>query len=177
MAERAPQTITLGRYVASYRAVHELKADGLLPLATKLRSRKYLNNLIKQDYRGVKQRIAAMLGFKGFRNAAITIAGIELMHRIRMGQFGLARLGVQGLAAPAIWNAALGAWRLYGEAGSVCSCRPFAPKSSEVAIIETSETRGRTRSLICWVTASGFSLKRWRAERQESRPHENSVGA
>jgi hypothetical protein len=33
-------------------------------------------------------RIAVMLGFK-FRHAAITIAGIELMHRIRKGQFGL----------------------------------------------------------------------------------------
>jgi len=30
-----------------------------------------------------------MLGFKGFATAAITIAGIELMHRIRKGQFGL----------------------------------------------------------------------------------------
>ena len=30
-----------------------------------------------------------MLGFKEFRNAAITIAGIELLHRIRKGQFGL----------------------------------------------------------------------------------------
>ena len=30
-----------------------------------------------------------MLGFKGFRNAAITIAGIELMQRIRKGQFAL----------------------------------------------------------------------------------------
>jgi hypothetical protein len=42
----------------------------------------------------VKQRIATMLGFKGFATAAITIAGIELMHRIRKGQFGLGRLGV-----------------------------------------------------------------------------------
>src|SRR5260221_8960019 len=42
-----------------------------------------LNNLIEQDHRGVKQRIAVMLGFKGFRNATIVIAGIELMHRIR----------------------------------------------------------------------------------------------
>ena len=57
----------------------------------------------------MKQRIAVMLGFKGFRNAAITIAGIELMHRIRKGQFGLGRLGVQGQAAPAVWNAVLGA--------------------------------------------------------------------
>src|SRR5512133_2826864 len=49
----------------------------------KLRSSKYLNNLIEQDHRGVKQRIAVMLGFKRFRNAAITIAGIELMHCIK----------------------------------------------------------------------------------------------
>src|SRR5260221_2195955 len=85
------------------------EADGSLPADTKLRSSKYLNNLIEQDHRGVKRRIAVMLGFKGFRNAAITIAGIELMHRIRKGQFGLGRLGVHGRAAPAAWNAVLGA--------------------------------------------------------------------
>jgi hypothetical protein len=39
----------------------------------------------------VKQRIAVMLGFKVFRNAAITIAAIELLHRIRQGQFALRR--------------------------------------------------------------------------------------
>jgi hypothetical protein len=50
-----------------------------------------------------------MLGVKQFRNAAITIAGIELMHRIRKGQFDLRRLGVQGGSAPGIWNAILGA--------------------------------------------------------------------
>jgi transposase-like protein len=33
-----------------------------------------LNNLIEQDHRGVKQRIATILGFKGFATAAITIA-------------------------------------------------------------------------------------------------------
>ena len=48
-----------------------------------------------------------MLGLKQFRNAAITIAGIELMHRIRKGQFGLRRFGSQGRAAPAVWNAVL----------------------------------------------------------------------
>ena len=105
----APQTITLDGYAASHRAVGELKADGSLPADTKRRSSQYLNNLIEQDHRGVKQRIAVMLGFKTFRNAAITIAGIELMHRIRKGQFGLGRPGVQGGAAPAVWNAVLGA--------------------------------------------------------------------
>jgi transposase-like protein len=86
-----------------------LNTDGSLPVDTKLRSSKCLNNLIEQDHRSVKQRIATMIGLKQFRNAATTIAGIELMHRIRKGQFGLLRLGVQGRTAPAVWNAVLGA--------------------------------------------------------------------
>ena len=102
-----PETITLDGYAASHRAVRELKADGSLPADTKLRSSKYLNNLIEQDHRSVKQRIAVMLGLKQFRNAVITIAGIELMHRIRKGQFGLRRFGLQGRIAPAVWNAVL----------------------------------------------------------------------
>jgi DDE domain len=85
--------------------VRELKADGSLPADMKLRSSKYLNNLIEQDHRSVKQRIAVMIGFKRFTNAAITITGIELMHRIRKGQFALARLGVQGQAVPTNWSA------------------------------------------------------------------------
>jgi DDE domain len=97
--QRCPQTITLDGYAASHRAVRELKADGSLPADAKLRSSRYLNNLIEQDHRGVKQRIAVMLGFKSFGSAAITIAGIELLHRIRKGQFRLGGLGVQGRAA------------------------------------------------------------------------------
>ena len=45
----APRTITLDGYAASHRAVRELKADGLLPAETKLRSSKYLNNLIARE--------------------------------------------------------------------------------------------------------------------------------
>ena len=80
-----PATITLDGYAASHRAVRELKAEGSLPADTKLRSSKYLNNLIEQDHRSVKQRIAVLLGLKQFRNAVTTIAGIERMHRIRKG--------------------------------------------------------------------------------------------
>ena len=47
----------------------------------------------------MKQRSAVMLGFKGFTNSVITIADIELLHRIRKGQFGLRHLRVQGRAA------------------------------------------------------------------------------
>jgi transposase-like protein len=48
-----------------------------------------------------------MLGFKRFRSAAATISGIELTHRIRKGQFDLAKLGLKDAAAPAVWNAVL----------------------------------------------------------------------
>jgi len=36
-----------------------------------------------------------MPGFKDFKQAAVTIAGIELLHRINKGQFALSRLRVQ----------------------------------------------------------------------------------
>jgi transposase-like protein len=102
-----PETITLDGYAASHRAVRELKADGLLPEDTKVRTSKYLNNLIEQDHRNAKSRTNVMLGFKRFRNAAITLAGIELMHRIGKGQFNLVKLSLKDTAAPAVWNAAL----------------------------------------------------------------------
>jgi hypothetical protein len=50
-----------------------------------------------------------MLGLKRFRSAAITIAGIELMHRIRKGQFRLGRLRVKENRTPEIWDAVLAA--------------------------------------------------------------------
>ncbi|MEO7127262.1 MAG: IS6 family transposase [Rhodoferax sp.] len=106
---RAPVSITLDGYAASHRAVRELPAQSPCWKVTRLRSSKYLNNMIEQDHRGVKSRIKPMLGFKVFDRAAVTIAGVELLHRIRKGQFNLGRLRIQGQAAPAIWNAVLSA--------------------------------------------------------------------
>lgn len=74
---------------------------GLLPEGTKVRSSKYLNNVIEQDHRNIK------LEFKRFRSAASTISGIELTHRIRKGQFDLAKLGLKDAAAPIVWNAVM----------------------------------------------------------------------
>jgi hypothetical protein len=50
-----------------------------------------------------------MLGLKRFRSASITNAGIELMHRIRKGQFKLGMLRIKEKTAPEIWNAVLAA--------------------------------------------------------------------
>jgi len=52
----------------------------------KVRSSQYLNNLIEQDHRRVKQRIRPMLGFKRFDNAAVAISGIELAEKIKKGR-------------------------------------------------------------------------------------------
>jgi len=106
---RTPHTITLDGYAASHRAVREMRTDGLLPKRTKLRSSRYLNNLIEQDHRGIKSRTRPMLGFKNFACAATTIAGIELLRRIRKDQFALGRLNLNGQAAPAVWNSVLAA--------------------------------------------------------------------
>jgi transposase-like protein len=92
---RSPETITLDGYAASHRAVRELQQQGRLPDLTKLRSSKYLN-LIEQDHRNVKSRLGVMLGLKSFASAAITIRGVELMHRILKDQFGLRDLATQG---------------------------------------------------------------------------------
>jgi len=105
----APGTITLDGYAASHRAVREMKTDAQLPADTKVRSSKYLNNLIAQDHRGVKLRLGPMLGFKWFRTAEIVIAGIELLRRIHKGQFNLGRLRLKDRSTPAVWNAVLAA--------------------------------------------------------------------
>ncbi|MEM5354387.1 DDE-type integrase/transposase/recombinase, partial [Paraburkholderia caribensis] len=46
---RPPKSITLDGYAASHRAVREMKADGLPPEDTKIRSSKYLMPRVNQD--------------------------------------------------------------------------------------------------------------------------------
>lgn len=104
---RSPVAITLDGYAASHRAVRELQQQGRLPDLTELRSSKYLNNLIEQDHRNVKSRLGPMLGLKSFTSAATTIRGVELMQRIRKGQFNLDALATQGQTTPEIWTAVL----------------------------------------------------------------------
>ena len=107
--QRVPSRITLDAYAASHRAVANLKAHGELPKRVKVRSSKYLNNIIEQDHRRVKQRLCPMLGLKSFLTAAVVIAGIELAGRIKKGQFKSGKLGGRMAQIPEIWQAALAA--------------------------------------------------------------------
>jgi transposase-like protein len=77
-----------------WRRPHNAGVEGSSPsLTTKINVRcsQYLNNLIEQDHRVIKRRCASMTGFKSFGSAAITLAGIELAHRIQKQQFSLGR--------------------------------------------------------------------------------------
>jgi transposase-like protein len=106
---RLPHKITLDGYQASHRAAKEALDEHPEGNQCEIRSSKYLNNRIEQDHRSIKLRLGPMLGLKRFRRAATTIAGIELMHRIRKGQFKLGKLRVKNKTAPEIWNAVLAA--------------------------------------------------------------------
>jgi transposase-like protein len=107
--QRVPTKITLDAYAASHRAVAELKKDGELPKRVHVRTSKYLNNGIEQDHRRVKHRIRAMVGLKSFCAAGVTISGIELMEKIRKGQFKIGKLGGSKATMPEIWRTALAA--------------------------------------------------------------------
>src|SRR5450432_4302501 len=53
--QRVPTKVTLDAYAASHRAVADLKDSGEFPRRVRVRSSKYLNNLVEQDHRRIKQ--------------------------------------------------------------------------------------------------------------------------
>jgi len=102
-----PRVITLDGYAASHRAIRELKSEGSMSRRVRIRSSKYLNNIVEQDHRRIKQRIVPMLGFKRFDTATITISGIELAEKIKKAQFKIGKLTNRPATASAIWAAVL----------------------------------------------------------------------
>jgi transposase-like protein len=86
---RPPRKINLDGNAASHRALRLLRKENPNLRSMVIRKCRYLNNIVEQDHRAIKRRCAPMLGLKSFRTAAITLAGVELAHRIRKGQFAL----------------------------------------------------------------------------------------
>ena len=79
-----PEKITIDKSGANTAAIESYNKDH--EAGIELRQVKYLNNIVEQDHRAVKRVLRPMLGFKSFRSAQVTLAGIELMHMIRKGQ-------------------------------------------------------------------------------------------
>jgi len=84
---RWPRKITLDAHAPSHQALRLLRRGNPRWKYVLVRSCPCLNNIVEQDHRAIKRRCASMLGFKSFGNAAITLAGIELAHRIHKRQF------------------------------------------------------------------------------------------
>lgn len=70
---------------ANKAAMDVINASSAIPII--VRQVKYLNNIVEQDHRAVKRVTKPMLNFKSYQTAMCVLAGIELMHMIRKGQF------------------------------------------------------------------------------------------
>ena len=79
-----PGKITIEKSGANTAAIESVKADACIDIL--MRQKKYLNNLVEQDHRAIKQINRPMTGFKSFLSARVIIAGIENMHMIKKGQ-------------------------------------------------------------------------------------------
>ena len=82
-----PEVVTIDKSGANTAAPATLNADKPAEESITVRQSKYLNNLVEQDHRNIKRRIRQMLRFKSFRRAQTLLAGIELLHMIRKGQY------------------------------------------------------------------------------------------
>lgn len=82
-----PEVVTIDKSGANTAALTTFNADRPDEESITIRQNKYLNNLVEQDHRNIKRRIRLMTGFKSFRRAQTMLAGIELVHMIRKGQY------------------------------------------------------------------------------------------
>ena len=80
-----PDKVAMDKSGANKAAIDAINAGRDIPIL--VRQVKYLNNIVEQDHRAIKRVTKPMLNFKSFRAAGSVLAGVELMHMIRKGQF------------------------------------------------------------------------------------------
>ena len=78
-----PEKITIDKSGANTAAIQSHNAE--TKAGIEIRQSKYLSNIVEQDHRAIKRQTQPMLEFKSFWSAAVTLAGVELMHMIRKG--------------------------------------------------------------------------------------------
>ena len=81
-----PRVINVDGHPAYPQAIQELKARGELSRRCRCRPSTYMNNVLEQDHRFLKRRMATSLWFRSVEGALGTIAGYEAMNMIRKGQ-------------------------------------------------------------------------------------------
>jgi len=91
-----PNKVAMDKSGANRAAMDAINAGRDVPIL--VRQVKYLNNIVEQDHRAIKRVTRPMLNFKSFRSAGSVLAGIELMHMIRKGQFAMDGVEAMSLA-------------------------------------------------------------------------------
>jgi len=79
-----PEKITIDCSGSNAAGIAAYNAEADTSIET--RQRKYLNNIVEQDHRFVKQKVRATLGFKTFLTANAALMGVELVRMIHKGQ-------------------------------------------------------------------------------------------
>ena len=82
-----PDKVAMDKSGANRAALDAINVGRDVPIL--VRQVKYLNNIVEQDHRAIKRVSKPMLNFKSFCAAGSVLAGIELMHMIRKGQFAI----------------------------------------------------------------------------------------
>jgi len=75
-----PDKVTIDQSGANTAAIEDYNSANAQRLSSDKTSASTTS--FEQDHRAVKRQVRPMMGFKSFWSAAITIAGIELMHMI-----------------------------------------------------------------------------------------------
>jgi putative transposase len=81
-----PRLINIDKSGANTQAIRIVNQYSLTFKKIRIRRVKYLNNIVEQDHRTIKRRIAITTGFKEFESAQRTLAGIEIINIIRKDQ-------------------------------------------------------------------------------------------
>ncbi|MFQ3173681.1 MAG: putative transposase [Flavobacterium sp.] len=81
-----PRIINIDKSAANTNGIKTWNKRSFTRKKIKIRRIKYLNNIIEQDHRSFKRRIAISTGFKEFESAQRTLAGIEVINMIRKDQ-------------------------------------------------------------------------------------------
>jgi len=86
-----PRVINIDKSGSNYTAIKTVNRNSFWKQNIKVRQCKYLNNIVEQDHRNIKRRIAIDTGFKEFESAQRTLSGIEVISIIRKNQIADSR--------------------------------------------------------------------------------------
>ena len=81
------EKVAMDKSGANKAGIDAINAGRDVPIV--VRQVKYPNNIARQGHRAIKRVTRPMLNFKSFRCASSVLAGVELMHMIRKGQFAI----------------------------------------------------------------------------------------